>query len=165
MRDKTFAERTEILEAFLADCANDPARVFMLTSNEAVDLLNLLSGLRYDLDICREANEDWADTAADLRDDLATAKTGLREFAKEAAFERQFVGVLQEALTMAQDERDELRGVNKTLRKELALANLRTVEVQFDDGVLTMRELDAAKADCFAAGCDDVDIASRWLRG
>ena len=118
MQGKTFTERTEILEQFLTDCADDPARIFMLTSDEAVDLLNLIGGLREDNENLRDANKDWADTAADLRDDLHVAKTGLRGFAKEAAFEREFANILQGALKMAQDERDEaqsaLRFANDT---------------------------------------------------
>jgi len=113
MQGKTFTERTEILEQFLTDCADDPARIFMLTSDEAVDLLNLIGGLREDNENLRDANKDWADTAADLRDDLHVAKTGLRGFAKEAAFEREFANILQGALKLAQDERDEAQGALK----------------------------------------------------
>ena len=113
MQGKTFTERTEILEQFLTDCADDPARIFMLTSDEAVDLLNLIGGLREDNENLREANKDWADTAADLRDDLHVAKTGLRGFAKEAAFEREFANILQGALKLAQDERDEAQDALK----------------------------------------------------
>jgi len=144
MRDKTFAERTEILEAFLADCANDPARIFMLTSDEAVDLLNLLAGLREDNENLRDANKDWADTAADLRDDLHVAKTGLRGFAKEAAFEREFANILQGALKLAQDERDDALANVKTLKRELALADLRLAEHDYMGGRIEKWELDAA---------------------
>lgn len=59
MRDKTFTERTEILERYLADIAGDRRSGLPggLTQGDAVDLLNLISGLRDDLDTAREANE------------------------------------------------------------------------------------------------------------
>lgn len=139
--------------------------------------------LRYDLDIAREANQDWMQENRDLRSDLDEAQSALRfandtneqllalnkRLREELAFAKQDADICGTMANNAMDTVDDLekqltveRSLSKGYRKLLALETLKRVEVQYDDGVLTQTDLDAAKQACLDAGCDDIDIAARW---
>lgn len=80
---KPFKERTDIIEAYLHDVAQrEDWGCGGILPAEAIDLLNLLDGLRDDLRVCREANEDYAELAridADELNDAEYEAEGLRQ--------------------------------------------------------------------------------------
>lgn len=130
----------------------------------------------YDLGTLREANRDWRDQDQLLREDLSGAHAALREAEQVRDFALGTADILLEQrdkltqdLAVSRESRAFLTVAFENAMeqleaqtRELALADLRLAEVQFDRGLIELHELHDARDHAKMCGASDIDIATRW---